>query len=139
MASSVNKVIVVGYTGTEPTFKQFDNNSVCEFTVATSEQWKDKSGEKQERTEWHRVKVWGKLAEVCAKYLGKGRLVYVEGKLQTRSYDDKKDGTKRYITEVIAHAVQFLGKAGDGGSKQTELPVAAPSGAPDDMPWQDAF
>jgi single-strand DNA-binding protein len=87
---------------------------VCELRVATSESWNDKNGQRQERTEWHRVVVWGKRAEVCAKYLAKGRQVYVEGRIQTRNYDDK-DGNKRYITEVIANDVQFLGSGREGG------------------------
>jgi single-strand DNA-binding protein len=87
---------------------------VCELRVATSESWKDKNGQRQERTEWHRVVVWGKTAEICAKYLAKGRQVYIEGRIQTRSYDDK-EGQKRYITEVIANDVQFLSSGRDGG------------------------
>ena len=83
---------------------------VCEMRIATSESWNDKNGQRQERAEWHRVVVWGKQAEHCAKYLSKGRQVYVEGRIQTRSYDDK-EGNKRYITEVIANNVQFLGGA----------------------------
>jgi single-strand DNA-binding protein len=92
---------------------------VCELRVATSESWNDKNGQRQERVEWHRIVVWGKRAEVCSKYLAKGRQVYVEGRIQTRTYDDK-DGNKRYITEVIANDVQFLGggkgEAGAGGA-----------------------
>jgi single-strand DNA-binding protein len=86
------------------------------FTVATSESWSDKnSGQKQEKTEWHRIVVWGKLAELCNQYLSKGRQAYVEGKLQTRSWDDK-DGNKRYTTEVVATTVQFIGGSSSGGS-----------------------
>lgn len=87
---------------------------VCELRLATSESWNDKNGQRQERTEWHRVVVWGKRAEICSKYLAKGRQVYIEGRIQTRNYDDK-DGNKRYITEVIANDVQFLGGGGGGG------------------------
>lgn len=87
---------------------------VCELRLATSESWNDKNGQRQERTEWHRVVVWGKRAEICSKYLAKGRQVYIEGRIQTRNYDDK-DGNKRYITEVIANDVQFLGGGGAGG------------------------
>jgi single-strand DNA-binding protein len=97
---------------------------VCEFRIATSESWNDKNGQKQERTEWHRVVVWGKRAEVCAKYLSKGRQVYVEGRLQTRSWDDK-DGNKRYMTEVVANDVRFLGggsRDGGGASRGGDAP-----------------
>jgi len=91
---------------------------VCELRLATSESWNDKNGQRQERTEWHRVVVWGKRAEVCSKYLAKGRQVFVEGRIQTRSYDDK-EGQKRYITEIIANDVQFLGGGkGEGGGGQ---------------------
>src|SRR5205814_1791237 len=83
---------------------------------ATSESWNDKNGQRQERTEWHRIVVWGKRAEVCSKYLSKGRQVFVEGRIQTRNYDDK-DGNKRYITEIIASDVQFLGGGRDGGNR----------------------
>jgi single-strand DNA-binding protein len=99
---------------------------VCELRIATSESWNDKNGQRQERTEWHRVVVWGKRAEVCSKYLAKGRQVYVEGRIQTRSYDDK-DGNKRYITEVIAADVQFLGGGGrEGGGARGGRPDEGP-------------
>ena len=115
---SVNKVILVGNLGADPEVKHTQSNrAVCNLSVATSEQWKDKqSGQKQEKTEWHRVTVWGDQAENCGKYLAKGRMVYVEGKLQTRSYD--KDGQKHYATEVVADRVVFLdgGERGDRGT-----------------------
>lgn len=112
MAGSVNKVIIVGRLGKAPETKQVNSTTVATFSVATSESW-TKDGQKQERTEWHRVVVWGKLAENCGKYLDKGRQVYVEGRLQTRSWDDK-DGQKKYSTEIVATTVTFLGSAGDG-------------------------
>jgi single-strand DNA-binding protein len=112
MAGGVNKVILVGNLGADPDMRYTPSGQgVCELRVATSESWNDKNGQRQERTEWHRVVVWGKRAEICSKYLAKGRQVYVEGRIQTRSYDDK-DGNKRYITEVIAQDVQFLGGGG---------------------------
>ena len=126
MAHGVNKVILVGHLGADPDMRYTPSgNGVCELRVATSESWNDKNGQRQERTEWHRVVVWGKRAEVCSKYLAKGRQVYVEGRIQTRSYDDK-DGIKRYITEVIAADVQFLGGGGarDGAARQ--MPGADP-------------
>lgn len=115
MASGVNKVILIGHLGADPDMRYTPSGAgVCELRVATSESWKDKNGQRQERTEWHRVVVWGKTAEICAKYLAKGRQVYIEGRIQTRTYDDK-EGQKRYITEVIANDVQFLSSGRDGG------------------------
>jgi single-strand DNA-binding protein len=110
--SSVNRVIILGRLGKDPEVRFTQGGqAVCNFTVATSESWKDKDGQKKERTEWHRVVVWGKLAELCGEHLKKGRQCYVEGKLQTSEYE--KDGVKRYTTEVIAHEVTFLGGKGE--------------------------
>jgi len=123
MPGGVNKVILVGHLGADPDMRFTPSGQgVCELRVATSESWNDKNGQKQERTEWHRVVVWGKRAEVCSKYLSKGRQVYIEGRIQTRNYDDK-EGHKRYITEVIANDVQFLGGRGDaGGRRESDIP-----------------
>jgi len=105
----INKAIVVGRLGQDPEVKFLPTGqAVCNFSVATSESWTDKSGQKQERTEWHRVTVWGKLGELCGQYLAKGRQCYVEGKLQTRSWDDDQ-GNKKYSTEIHGQNVQFLG------------------------------
>ncbi len=149
---SVNKVILIGNLGADPELKYTPSNRpVCNLSVATNEVWKDKNGQKQERTEWHRVNVWGDSAEHCSKYLAKGRSVYVEGRLQTRSWDDK-DGKKRYSTEVVADRVVFLGGPGPGAegspgggrgkrwSEESPAPAAAdgPSGPPpsdDDVPF----
>jgi single-strand DNA-binding protein len=112
---SVNKVILVGNLGADPELKYTPSNRpVCNLSIATNEVWKDKGGQKQERTEWHRVNVWGDQAEHCSKYLAKGRTVYIEGRLQTRSWDDK-EGKKRYSTEVVAERVVFLSGGGEGG------------------------
>ena len=125
--ASVNKVILVGNLGADPDMRYTPSGQgVCELRVATSDSWTDKNGQKQERTEWHSVIVWGKRAEVCAKYLSKGRQVFVEGRIQTRSWDDK-DGNKKYMTEIIANDVQFLG--GGGGREG-----AAGGGRRDDGP-----
>ena len=106
--SGVNKVIIVGRLGADPETKQVGNGgTVARLSVATSENWVDKEGQKQERTEWHRIVVWGKLAEICGRHLSKGRQVYVEGRLQTRSWED--NGQKKYSTEIVANTVQFLG------------------------------
>src|SRR4051812_24740032 len=124
MAGGVNKVILVGNLGADPDMRFTPSGQgVCELRIATSESWTDKNGQRQEKTEWHRVVVWGKRAEVCSKYLSKGRQVFVEGRIQTRTYDDK-EGNKRYITEIIAADVQFLGGGkGEGrGERSAEAP-----------------
>lgn len=112
--AGVNKVIIIGNLGQDPEVRYTaSGNPVANFSVATSEQWNDKNGQRQERTEWHRIVAWGKLAELCGEYLSKGRQCYVEGKLQTRNWEDR-DGHKRYTTEIVANQVTFLG--GGGGS-----------------------
>ena len=117
MAGSVNKVILIGNLGAKPELKYLPSGqAVCELRLATNEQWTDKNQQKQERTEWHRVVVWGKTGENCAQYLDKGRSVYIEGRLQTRSWDDKNSGEKRYMTEIVANTVQFLGGGGGAGA-----------------------
>lgn len=104
---SVNKAMIIGRLGNNPEVKTISTgNTVANFSIATSENWL-KDGEKQERTEWHRIVVWGKMADICGKYLSKGSSVYVEGRIQTRSWEDK-DGQKRYTTEINAQRVQFL-------------------------------
>ncbi len=114
--SGVNKVIIVGRLGADPELKSVGNGqNVARLSIATSENWTGKDGQKQERTEWHRVVVWGRQAENCAKHLAKGRQVFVEGRLQTRSWEDQQ-GQKKYATEIVANNVQFLG----GNSERTE-------------------
>jgi single-strand DNA-binding protein len=128
MAGGVNKVILVGHLGADPDLRNTAaGQAVCEFRIATTESWKDKSGQRQERTEWHRIVVWGKAGEASAKYLTKGRQVYVEGRIQTRSYDDK-EGQKRWITEIIASDVQFLGGGNGGGRRDDDGPPAPDTG-----------
>jgi single-strand DNA-binding protein len=115
--SSVNRVQILGHLGRDPEIRQTGNGgSVCNFTMATSEKWKDKVGESQERTEWHRIVVWGKTAELCAQYLRKGRQAFIEGRLQTREWE--KDGMKRTTTEIVADKVTFVG----GGEKRESQP-----------------
>ena len=107
--ASVNKVIIVGALGRDPEVRYMNNgDAICNLSVATSESWKDKSGEKQERTEWHRISMFGKLAEIAGQYLAKGSSVYLEGKLQTRKWTDK-NGVEKYTTEIIADRMQMLG------------------------------
>ncbi len=111
--SGINKVILVGRLGADPEVKTIAQGStVASLNLATSETWNDKNGQRQEKTEWHRIVVWGKLAEICGKHLTKGRQIYVEGRLQTRQWDDKQ-GQKRYTTEIVATTVQFLGAQGE--------------------------
>lgn len=115
---SVNKAILVGRVGVNPELKNLDaGNKVTNFTMATSEYYKDKSGNKQEKTEWHNVVAWGSLAEIVAKNVTKGTQLYVEGKIQNRSYEDK-DGVKKYTSEIVAENIRFLGskKNEDGES-----------------------
>lgn len=127
---SVNKVILVGNLGADPELKYTPaSKAVCNLRIATTEVFKDKAGAKQEKTEWHRVTVWGDMGENCHKYLSKGRSVYVEGRLQTRMWE--KDGQKHYATDVVAEKVVFLGGKGEGKSSASEsAPSSAPAGKP---------
>lgn len=129
MAGSVNKVILVGHLGSDPEVRYTQGGAaVASFTVATNESYTDKSGQRQDKTEWHRIVAWGKTAELCGEYLQKGRQVYLEGRLQTRQWDDK-EGVKRYTTEIVAQTVQFLGsrnERGDGPGVPREGGDAAP-------------
>jgi single-strand DNA-binding protein len=117
MARGVNKVILVGNLGADPeTRYSASGSAITSIRIATSEQWKDKqTGENQERTEWHRVKFFGRLAEIAGEYLRKGRQVYIEGSLRTDKYTDK-DGIERYSTDIIANEMQMLGGPGEGGA-----------------------
>ena len=126
--ASVNKVILIGNLGRDPELRYTQSGQgVTNFTLATNERWRDKDGNNQERTEWHRVVVWGKQAENCAQYLQKGRSAYVEGRLQTRDWEDR-EGNKRQTTEVTALTVQFLG--GRGGAAPGAAPGGGPAGEP---------
>src|SRR6476660_5080771 len=122
MAGGVNKVILVGNLGADPEVRFTPGGQpVANFRIATSESWTDKSGQKQERTEWHRIVVWGKLGELCGEYLAKGRQCFVEGRLQTREWTDKEN-KKNYTTEIVATTIQFIGSrdgagAGSGASR----------------------
>jgi single-strand DNA-binding protein len=114
--ASVNKVILIGNLGKDPELRYTPGGAaVVNFPIATNERWKDKSGQPQERTEWHNIVLWGRLAEVANDYLKKGSSVYIEGRLQTRSWEDR-DGNKRYMTEVVGNQMQMLSREG-GGTK----------------------
>jgi len=136
MGKGVNKVIIVGNLGNDPeTRYTAGGTAITSLSIATSEQWTDKqSGEKQERTEWHRVKLFGKLAEIAGEYLKKGRQVYIEGSLRTDKYTDKQ-GVEKYSTDIIANELQMLGGHGEGGARRSqdrEAQAPAPSSDFDD-------
>jgi len=134
--AGVNKAILVGNLGTDPELRYTPSGkAVANFSLATNEQWTNKDGEKEERTEWHRIVAWGRLGEICGEYLGKGSQVYIEGKIQTRPWEDR-DGNKRYTTEIIAQTMQMLGgiskKEGEASSPEERHPVEEPISIPDD-------
>ncbi len=140
--ASVNKAILIGNLGADPELKYTPSGAaVANFNIATTEKWKDKDGQMQESTQWHRIVLWRRQAEIAKEYLKKGSQVYIEGRIETRSYEDK-DGVKRYITEISGQRMQFLGSRSDsGGSRnngQSEPPPAPPAGAgadDDDLPF----
>jgi single-strand DNA-binding protein len=144
MARGINKVILVGNLGKDPEVRYTPSGlAVANITIATSEGWKDKqSGEMQEKTEWHRVVFYQRLAEIAGEYLRKGSKVYVEGRLQTRKWQDKNTGQDRYTTEIIASEMQMLdSKGGSSGSDSSayEKPMAAATGTADAAPALDSF
>ncbi len=137
----INKVILIGNLGKDPEVSYTPGGlAVCKFSIATSEKRKDKDGTTKEQTEWHKIVTFDKLAEICGQYLVKGKQVYIEGRIQTRSWDDK-DGTKKYMTEIIANTMKMLGGAPSKGGARAEGPAGeAPAGeAPpsdmDDVPF----
>ena len=129
--ASVNKVILIGNLGRDPETRYMpDGGAVTNVSIATTESWKDKNGEKQEKTEWHRVAFFGKLAEIAGEYLKKGSQIYVEGRLQTRKWQDK-DGQDKYSTEIVADRMQMLGsRQGMGGGDREREPSGEREGAP---------
>ena len=138
---SLNKVLLIGNLGKDPEVRFTPSGrAVAKFPLATSEVWNDQDGQRQERTEWHNIVVWGKQGETCGQYLAKGRQVFVEGAVRSRQYDDK-EGNRRYITEIVAQRVQFLGGGGRGaaaegprsGGGEDLPPPAAPED--DDVPF----
>jgi len=129
----INKAILVGRLGQDPEIRYTASGvAVANFSVATTDRWKDKnSGEMQEHTEWHRIVAWRKLGEICGEYLAKGRQVYIEGKIQTRQWEDK-DGNKRYTTEIVANEMKMLGSKDSGEGQRSADPAVVPeySGPP---------
>jgi single-strand DNA-binding protein len=142
MSRGINKVILIGHLGADPETRYMPSGSaVTNLRVATSEQWKDKqSGEQQERTEWHRVAMFGRLAEIAAEYLRKGSQVYIEGSLRTRKWQDKESGSDRYSTEIIANEMQMLGGRAEASAPARSAPAAVGESGPpdafdDDIPF----
>ena len=141
-ARGVNKVILIGHLGKDPEVRYTSSGqAVANFTIATNETWKNKEGNQEESTEWHRIVAWGKLGEICGEYLSKGKQVYIEGVLRTRSWQDK-DGNKRQSTEIHARNMQMLGRAGDmpEAPEDTSPPEPEPHEPPpadseDDIPF----
>ena len=139
MADGVNRVTLLGNLGKDPELSYTQSGTArCKFPLATTESYASQGGERQERTEWHNIIVWGKQAETMGKYLQKGRKVYIEGRIQTRSWDDEKSGQKRYMTEINAQRILFVGGRGDsqgdsGGysNNRPAAPAAPAAGAPD--------
>ena len=114
----VNKVFLIGRLGADPEVRYTpDGTMVTSFRLATDEQWKDKSGQKVQRTEWHRIVTFGKLAEICGNFLSKGKLIFVDGRIRTQSWEDK-EGNKRYTTEIVAANMQMLDSKGQGKSQE---------------------
>lgn len=142
---SLNKVTLIGNLGKDPELSYTPSGvAVAKFSIATGERWKDDAGNTQERTEWHNIVAWRKLAEICGQYLKKGSKVYLEGKIQTRSWDDKNTGVKRYMTEIVADDLIMLDSrgAGGGGGETSFAPGPEAASAPaesgdekDDLPF----
>lgn len=132
----INKAILIGRLGKDPEVRYTpDGTMVTNFNLATDEQWKDKNGEKVQKTEWHRIVTFGKLAEICGNYLVKGKMVFIEGRIQTRAWEDK-DGVKRYTTEIVANDMKMLDSRGQGKSDDPAAASAQIAGAPmDDVPF----
>ena len=147
MAKSVNKVILIGNLGKDPELKYTPSGTaVAKFSLATNERYKDKAGQVQERTEWHNIVAWQRTAEIAAEYLKKGRSVYIEGRIQTHSWDDKTSGQKKYMTEIVASHLVLLGGRGEGGEGSgagrgrpaAATEAGAESSAPPENPAQGA-
>jgi single-strand DNA-binding protein len=134
---SLNKVTLIGHLGRDPEMRFMPSGSaVANFSIATTESWKDKDGNKEERTEWHRIVVYGKLAEICNQYLSKGRQVYVEGRLQTKEWEDR-DGNKRTTTEVVVSEMIMLGGRADAEGNDKKKASGKPP--PEDAPPEEEY
>ena len=124
--AGINKVILIGHLGADPELRYTPNGTpVANFRIATTERWTNKQGERTESTEWHRIVAWGKLGEFCGQYLNKGKQIYIEGRLRTRSWEDR-DGKKQWTTEIIAQRLQLLGKPEKPSEEEVPVPEEAP-------------
>jgi len=145
--ASLNKVLLLGNLGKDPEVKYTTSGqAVATFTLATNRRWKDKEGNNQEDTQWHNIKMWGRSAELAQQYLKKGKTIFVEGRIETRTYDDK-DGNRKWFTEIISERFQFVGSRGDdagggggnygggGGMGQPQPQPSTPMGDEDDLPF----
>jgi single-strand DNA-binding protein len=138
--AGINKVILIGNLGKDPELRYTPGGqAVASFSLATSEKWRDKDGVMQDKTEWHNIVVWGRQAEVAKEYLAKGKQVYIEGRIQTRSWEDK-EGNKRYTTEIVGQRMQFLGTRDSGKETPSDMPAEAPpagdiTGEDEDLPF----
>ena len=146
---SINKVILIGRLGRDPEVRSTPSGAtVAKFSIATDEKFTDRNGERQERTEWHNIVAWAKLAEICGQYLKKGKLVYIEGSLRTDSWDDKETGQKKYRTEIVARDMKMLDRKGDdeggggswsggggGGGRSSGPASSGPDVDDDDVPF----
>jgi single-strand DNA-binding protein len=138
----INKVILIGNLGADPEIRYTQNGTpVVNFRIATTERWKDQSGQQQEQTEWHNIVAWRRLAEICGEYLSKGSRVYIEGKLQTRKWQDQ-NGNDRYTTEIVANEMKMLtprgasgGETGSGSGYGNDFPPEPPPSTGDDVPF----
>jgi len=126
----LNKVLLIGNLGKDPEMRSLPSGqAVASFTLATSRRWRDKNGQKQEQTEWHQIVVFGKQAEIAGQYLTKGKQIYIEGRIQTRSWDDRQTGEKKYRTEIVCDNFQMLGGRGGGDAEGGGYPSGAGSGS----------
>ena len=131
--AAINKVILIGHLGADPELRYTPNGTpVANFRIATTERWTNKQGERTESTEWHRIVAWGKLGEFCGQYLNKGKQIYIEGRLRTRSWEDR-DGKKQWTTEIIAQRLQLLGKPEKPSEEEVPVPEEAP--VEEDIPF----
>ena len=138
MAKSLNKVMLIGNLGRDPELRYTTSGvAVATFGLATNESWRDQDGNVQEKTEWHNIVAWRKLAEICGEWLKKGKKVYVEGRLQTRSYDDRNTGTKKYMTEIVADNIIMLDSRGSTAEGGGPPPSSGGSRAPSSEPKED--
>ena len=138
MSKSLNKVMLIGHVGKDPEVRFTGSGTpVASFSLATNESWKDAEGNQQERTDWHNIIAWKKLAEICGEWLKKGSKVYIEGRIQTRDYEDKNTGVKKYITEIIASSMIMLSDNRNAGAAPAEgsAPQTAAAPSNDDLPF----